>query len=231
MSVRVTAALVACLLLVGACSDEGPDRAAYVEAVRTDLLSSDEVEELPLDDDEATCVAEAVVDAAGVERLDDAGVTPQDFAAAEFEELDVGADPDQLRDDLAGSLEECSLGAPLIAVMVAEFPFELDDADEACIADALDDSPELATGVAAVLVDGDERALTGALTTGLAACPSVVGDLLADRITGAGFTVDDAARACINAQIAERGPEAIEQILGPEATRLGAEIADVCLAG
>lgn len=229
--VRRPLVALAVLGIVAACTDDSVDREAYVAAVQVDLTSSAEGD-LPLDDDVAGCVAAAIVDAADPVRLDEADIAPEEFAAAEsFDDVAIDADADQLREDLASSLEDCSLGEPLTDVMVAEFPFELTDDDRTCIASALDGSPELAEGVADVLVDDDETALTEALTVGLAECPTAVADLLAESITEAGFDVDDDARACIADEIERRGREAIDQILGPEATALGAELAEACLGG
>ncbi len=226
-------ALGAIVVLTAACtSDDGVDRQAYVDAVQADLLAPGDGDELPLEEEVAGCVAGAIVDAADPGRLDEADIAPEDFAAAEdFADVDIDADPAQLRADLAAALQDCSLGRPLTDVMVAEFPFELTEDDERCIAEALDGSSELAEGVAGVLVDDQEDALTEALTVGLAACPSAVGDLLAESITEAGFPVDDEARACLTDEIEARGREAIDQILGPDADELGVELAEGCLLG
>ncbi len=229
---RSLAALAVPLFAVAACSsDSSVDAAPYVEAVQADLEADDSG--LSLDGDSARCVAEALVDAADADRLDEADVTPEDFAAAEsFGDVDADLDDEQLRDDLDGSLGACQLGAPLTEVFVAEFPFELTDDDMGCVVSSLDDGDELSIGLARSLVDGDDAGIQEAFSTSLVDCPSVTGNLLAASISAAGVPVSDEAKSCITAQMEAKGEAAVDQLVtgGADAQELGQDIGQACLS-
>ncbi len=230
---RSLAVLVVSLLAFAACSsDSSVDAAPYVEAVRADLVADENG--FVLEGDNAECVAEALVDAADAERLDEAGVTPEDFAAAEsFDDVDAEFDTEQLRSDLSDSLGSCELGAPLTDVFVSEFPFELSDEDTDCVISSLDDGDELSAGLADSLVGGDDAGIQTSFSTALADCPSVTGNLLAETIAAAGVPVSDEARVCITDEMEARGREGVDQLIegGAAAQALGQEIGEACLAG
>lgn len=231
-TVRSLVLLAAPLLVFAACSsDSSVDAAPYVDAVEEDISSDDSG--FSLDGDGARCVAEALVGAADADRLDEAGVTPEDFAAAEsFDDVDAEFDADQLRDDLDEALGSCELGAPLTDVFVAEFPFELTDEDRGCVATSLDGGDALSDGLARSLVDGDDAGIQDAFASALADCPSVTGELIAESISAAGVPVSEDARDCITGEMEARGEAAVEQLVagGAEAQGLGEEIGQACLA-
>lgn len=232
---RIAGSLIAAALLLAACGSDGDvDPEPYVDAVKADIASSDGPDDLGLDDEAAQCVAEALVGAADVERLDEADISPEDFAAAEsFEALELDADEDELRSDLTSGLSSCPLGGPLTDVFVSEFPFELTDENRDCVVGFLEDSEELDEGIAATLVNGDDAGLQDALVLALADCPSVTGDLLAETITQAGVPVDDTARQCLTDEMGARGEEAVRQLIegGQAANDLGVQLGEACLAG
>lgn len=225
--------LVAPLLAVAACSsDSSVDAAPYVDAVREDV-ESNESGGFSLDGDAAQCVAESLVEAADADKLDEAGVTPEDFAAADsFDDVDAEFDDDELRSSLTNSLSDCELGASLTDVFVSEFPFELADEEKACVADSLDEGDELSPGLADSLVDGDDAGIQDAFSTALVDCPQVTGSLLSEVLTQSGVPVSDEARACITDEMEQRGEEGVEQLIGggAEAQGLGEEIGVACLS-
>lgn len=224
--------IVAPLLAVAACSsDSSVDAGPYVDAVREDIGS--EESGFALEGEASQCVAEAIVDAADPDRLDEAGVTPEDFAEAEsFDDVDAEFDDEELRSSLSASLDDCELGATLTDVFVSEFPYELSDDELGCVADSLDENDELSTGLADSLVDGSDQGIQGAFAVALADCPSVTGNLLAEVLAQSGVPVDDAARACLTDEMERRGAEGVEQLIagGAEAQGLGEEIGLACLS-
>ncbi|HET6835927.1 MAG TPA: hypothetical protein VFH30_18845, partial [Acidimicrobiales bacterium] len=108
--------VVAVSLLLGACGDDddeatpatlaedahGGDADAYVEAV---IASWNETGvELPLDETQATCVVTGIVDVVGVAALTEAGISPDEFAAADnYASLSVEL-PDVATADLGAAL-------------------------------------------------------------------------------------------------------------------------------
>lgn len=232
-STRSPALLIVSLLAVAACSsDSSVDATPYVDAVRADLETDESG--FVLEGGSAECVASALVDAAGAERLDEAGVSPEDFASAEsFDDVDVDLDPEQLRADLSESLGACALGAPLTDVFVSEFPYELSDEDTTCVVRSLDEGDELSAGLADSLVDGDDAGIQTSFSTALTDCPSVTGNLLAETISAAGVPVSDEARVCITDEMEARGRQGVDHLIegGAPAQALGQEIGEACLEG
>lgn len=223
--------LIAPLLAVTACSsDSSVDPGPYIDAVEEDLASSDG---LTIDDEDNRCVAEAIVDAADPDRLDEAGVSPEDLAEAEsFDDVDVEFDDEELRESLTASLGDCSLGDALTEVFVAEFPFELSDDDLGCISGSLDEGEELRAGLADSLIDGSDEGIQTAFSASLVDCPAVTGEILAQAIGQAGVTVSDEAKTCITGEMEARGEAAVEQLIagGAAAQGLGEEIGEACLS-
>lgn len=88
--IRSTAAALAAALILAACSSGGSGASVsdegkpYAEAIAK-AMTSPTGDNVPLDDDQADCLAGHFVNTIGVDRMKDAGVTPADF--------DVGAGP------------------------------------------------------------------------------------------------------------------------------------------
>lgn len=126
------------------------DEAAYIDAM-TDTFADDEA--TPVPEDDARCIATRIVAIAGVDRLVDAGISPQQFA----DEADLGA----LGLDLDAGFEavdafgEC--GVDLQALMVESFAADAEDPDaaRACI-EAAPPAEQLREFFARSLVEGDE---------------------------------------------------------------------------
>lgn len=228
---RPLSALVAALALLAACgSDDDVDPAPYIQAQVDELLEGEDGP--PLQQDAAECLATAVVEGVGADTLDEAEVTPEEFAEAEsLDDLELGVDEDALRRDLADRFGGCEIGGTLVEVFAGELPFELDDEGSACVADALDQSEALAEGLAASFVDDDSSGIQTAFLGSLADCPAIISDLISDSIESAGVTVDAEARQCIADEVEARGEQGIAELLegGAAAQQLGVELAEACL--
>jgi hypothetical protein len=106
---RLVPAAVAALMVLGAChGNDSGDRTAYADSAYTGLAS--ETPTAPKDD--LRCIARAIVDGIGVDRLQSAGVTADELRNPEFEppamvakSMDTAA-----RIGLAARLQECDLG-------------------------------------------------------------------------------------------------------------------------
>jgi non-ribosomal peptide synthetase component F len=153
-----------CLVLaaaVAACSDDGggADAQAYVDALAAELAD----EESGLDEEAADCVAEASIDAIGADNLEDAGITPEDVAAADGpQDLDVDLSEEQAR-AAARSFIDCDI--PFGEAFVGE-----DGPEEgiACIDENLDEDTVVDAYAAQYLGDQEESdRLFGELFTGL----------------------------------------------------------------
>lgn len=206
--VRATVA-IGVVLALGACSSEDDDALAvdsgapedevgepesassgpYVEAW-LNAMADDEV--MGLAEAEAACLVAAVVDMYGAGRLRDAGVTPQDFAAAD--ELGaVGVQPPPGGEaDLAVSIEACGgVVATVEQGMVDDFPtqFGVDLPVEAaqCMREELVDR-EVAEALAAAVLDpggtGDTDN-TALLRSMLWRCPGVTAAILVANLESA----------------------------------------------
>ncbi len=195
---------VAGAMLLGACGgddDAGSgggsdsDAEAYVDAVAASIREDEEAPSIS--DEQATCMAEALVDVVGADTLKDAEVTPAEFAdTSDFTSLDVDV-PDDAADRLGADLRDCDLAGPIKDGLVDSFTSNLrsDLPDEAarCLGDHLDD--EGATdGLAATFIDGSDEHLRDLLTSAVGACPSVETEIL---LAQAPSDLPAAAEACV----------------------------------
>jgi len=223
------------LLAAAACGSDDVDPQPWIDAVAEDIRTPDEEGDIVPDDEQAECMAEAIVGAADAERLEDADITPEEMAEAEsFDGLDdLDAEPDQLREDLAEGLADCDLAPAVTEVFVAELPFELSEQQTSCVTGSLEEGDRLAQSLAASQVDDSDDDIQDLFSGALVDCPDVTADLLAESIAGAGVAVDDAARQCLADEMQSRGQDGVDQLLagGAEANQLGVELAQACLAG
>lgn len=131
----IGAAVVLLLVGLGACGGDDDDAATTVDVpADRDAYVAEAVAAMGLPDDGASqCLAGTVVDAIGMERIVEAGLTPDAFArATSFEEMDVTVDdvePDALRTTLSGC-------GDLVALFVRDAP---DAAAEACVRGVMTD--------------------------------------------------------------------------------------------
>jgi hypothetical protein len=181
----------AAMVLAAGCGDDDDDGDAgggdvevseeaqpYVDAMVEGMVSSDDDEDLQLDQEQADCLAPRWVETIGVERLQDAGLEPDDFA-------DDG-DPDLsslgLSEDEGGELYDAfgacdiDLKAEFIRSFTADQDLSEEDAE--CLGDAFSDD-FLRRIMITTLVEGDEaleddQELTGELLSVFSECPGAI---------------------------------------------------------
>jgi hypothetical protein len=201
------------LAAVAGCGDDGggagADAQPYVDALVDEMRDDD----APFEDDVAECIAAAMVDAVGVDQLEEAGVEPADLARADdFDEVDIDLD-DRSTDQLAGALEECRAGEAFGEFLADSFAEEaggeLSAAARGCITDDIAGAgiePVLAASMA------DEDAADGlelALLESVASCPGAMAELFTFGIEEqAGTTLSDEARACVAGFVEDNVEEA-----------------------
>lgn len=206
-------------LLLGACGDDdGPQGGAaddqsggglaeaYVEAVVGSWNETGEVP--PLDETQMTCFGTAIVDVAGVGALAWAGITPDEFAAADnYESLGVQL-PDDATGRLGDGLRECDVVEALEGVLIASFPqefgVELPPDAAACLVDHLDDQA-VAEGWAATFIDGSTEGIQTLVSSSVGACPAVATAVL---VAQAPTELTPEAQACVGAFV-QGNPELV----------------------
>ena len=239
--------IVAAGLLLGACGDHddddeatpattaedadgGGDADAYVEAV---VASWNETSELPLDERQTTCVATGLVDVVGVDALTEAGISPDEFAAAD-DLASLGVElPDDATADLGDALGECDVVETLEGMVIAAFPdefgVELRPDAATCLTDHLDDRA-VVDGWAATFIDGSDERLQRLVSSSMGACPAVATAVL---IATAPTEPTPEAEACIGAFVQDNPELVMETLASGEspatATReLGEQMAAAC---
>jgi hypothetical protein len=242
---RRTLGIAAVGLLLGACGDDDDSAsgaaandgagtgftAEYVEAVVGSWNETGEGP--PLDARQMTCFATAIVDVVGVDALTWAGISPDEFAAADaYESLDVEP-PDDATDRLGNALRACDVVEPLEGMLIASFPdefgVELPPDAAACLADRLDDQA-VADGWAATFIDGSTGALQALVSSSVGACPAVATSVL---IAQAPSELTPEAQACVGAFV-QGNPELVMESFasgdgGSAATQeLGRQMAAAC---
>lgn len=233
-SSRIVAAVAAAVVLLAACGgDDGADRQAYVDAAVTAIGAESDLE---LDDDDVACLAEEVVDAAGADELDAAGITPEELrAVADLGELGVEIDEDELARGVRGC--EIDVGELLGGQLAASLgDMELSEEATSCISAELGDSELVADALVAGLLGDEEEAEAGGREAAIAAfgaCVGAVVELFVASVEAQGLELSAEAEACIAEQIDERGDEVAEAFVAAaddaEAGRdLGVEIVRPC---
>jgi hypothetical protein len=207
---RRTLVVAAVGLLLGACGDDDPAQGpsanreggggfaeAYVEAVVGSWNETGEGP--PIDETQVTCFATAIVDVVGVDALTWAGISPDEFAAADnYGSLDVEI-PDDATGRLGDRLRECDVVGALEGMLIAAFPnefgVELPPDAVACVGDHLDDQA-VADGWAATFVDGSTQGIQTLVSSSVGACPAVATAVL---IAQAPTELTPEAQACVGA--------------------------------
>src|SRR5262245_34527261 len=130
---RRTPVIASVVLLVGACGDDDPAQGAaaneesgggFADAYGRAVVGpgNETGEGPPLDEPQVTCFATAIVDVVGVDALAWAGISPDEFAAADdYESLGIEL-PDDATARLSDGLRECDVVEPLEGVLIASFP-------------------------------------------------------------------------------------------------------------
>ena len=141
---RALAIVASVALTFAACGDDTKaadtdEGKPYVEAFAAS--AKDEDSGLQANDEEATCLGEAVVNVVGVDELERA-TTPEkieDAPEADFEELGIEVDADQA-DEIAGETLECIPGVEQVErSFTADSDVKVDDDVRDCIEEAYDE--------------------------------------------------------------------------------------------
>lgn len=200
------------LLAASACGGGGsPDRQEYVDAAIASVEAAEEDENFEFSRRDTECIAEAIVDTVGAERLDDAGVSPAEFSTAnDLSDLDVEVD----RDDLADGINDCDvdLGEVFVDALAQSLgPVELSEESLSCITERVGDTGAIGDAMAGALLGADE---SEAVEIGEAAgfeafgqCPQAMTELIVQSIEAQGLDLSAEAEACIAGEITARGEE------------------------
>jgi hypothetical protein len=228
-AVRKILVLLAVAVLLGACGGGGDDGETRQEPVSSDSggdIGADEYtaalaesmqgpDGFPsIDETQATCVARGLVDALGADTLNDAGVTPGEFAAAEGpEDLDIEVPPDAV-DNLGQSIAACDVAEVLeqdvvIDPFADEFGYDLPSDGVACLSSQIDDQA-LSAAVAEVFLTASTDALTTVEADAIVACPHVaVGAFAAE----AGAPLAPEVEQCV-ADFVAANPDLVRGLMG-----------------
>ena len=218
----------------GEGGDGGGDAQAYIDAAAASLVADPE---FPLDQETATCISTAVVDLLGAENLADAGVSPQEFAAAES--FDVADDvPEDATARLSEALDGCDAAGAVTSLFAGELG-ELPPDAVACLDEQVDRqriNEAMADGFLAPSGEALEEEQSGfqdtlqtALLDAVIACPPVVTAVFLAEAPG---TVTPETQACVSA-VVEANPDRVRSAMsGDEAAaqELGTEIGTTCAA-
>ncbi len=155
------------------------DRDAYVSALAEPLASG--AAGLALGDEAAQCVAGAVVDAIGADRLADAGVEPDGFGDAEdLGSLGVDVAEDSI-ESMGEGLAACGIAEQIEGLLVASYASDsggpLSETGTTCVTDAIDDEA-LADAVARGFVDAQSEGPFQLVPAAVGACPEATVELL-----------------------------------------------------
>lgn len=136
---KTLALLFAALLTLTACGG-GEDEAK--DNIRSSLLENDELAGTAVTDDEATCLADGMVDEIGTEKLQEIGLLDEDNNVVEE------AQPDDLdeadADKLAGTIVACVDVQELMNEQMGPMMEQMDETQQECITDAFDDDTIIA---------------------------------------------------------------------------------------
>jgi hypothetical protein len=146
MGTRVVLALGALTLVLGACGDDddggggdiSEEAQPYVDAFVEDAADADE-DDLQISPEQAECFGARFVEIVGVDRLEEAGVTPDDFGGEsdlDFSEIGLTEDEGGEIYDAFGACD-VDIRAEFISSLGADD--ELSEEDRECVAEAFDD--------------------------------------------------------------------------------------------
>jgi hypothetical protein len=184
--------------VVGACGGDDTPTATdqeYVDALIEGLLAADDTPD-SVSDEDARCLAQAIVDVYGAGDFEDADLSVADVRDPD---ADLGAlsgpDAEQAR-QLGEGVQACRVG-DAFAVSFAE-GLSAGEEGEACVAQRLDDDPDVAPFLGALMVTRDEASARDA---------AALIDVLVECVDlGAGFiqqffTLTEAELACLDTEL------------------------------
>lgn len=176
---RLLGIAVVSVLVLAACGDDdggsgalSSDEQAFVDEAMEEFDAEDAA---PLTEEEARCIAEEMVGTLGVDRLEDLGIEPSDFA-------DDEAFPEGLTEDEATEVvdrwDECFDLSELFMQSIAQDQ-ELSDEDRECLEDAFS-ADTLRNVFVKILTKGEQAMqedpeLLSELLAGAAKCPGLLG--------------------------------------------------------
>src|SRR6266508_2452137 len=222
---KVLVVTLAGVLLVGAgCggddddAKDDADATPYVDALAESMSSSDQG--LALEQQAASCFAEVIVDAVGVDKLKDADVSAKDLAkTGSLSELDVEI-PDNAKDKISKGLKDCGALDKLKEASLSGFTQGLPEDAVACLGDNLDDDT-LADASAAAFVGGESDQMQDVIRTAVGRCPAVAAEVL---MSGAGANASEEDKACVRTFI-ETNADAVSAAFESGDEALGDDLA------
>jgi hypothetical protein len=227
---RLIAFAAAASLFVFGCGDDddsGPQ--AYVDALAADIREGDDG--FPLDEEQADCLASAVVDTVGADTLVEAGISPEEFAAAEtFTDLDVDLEDGAVA-ALADDIGACGLGAVFVDSF-AEEAGGLTEDSVTCISDRIEDA-DFNHAIAEAMIsaaDAETASFQELLVDGVSSCPDAVAEMLVRGIEEAsGAELSTEGVDCIAEQV-QADPEQGAEILTDQdaGDAFGQQLATAC---
>jgi hypothetical protein len=204
----------------------GAGEEAYVEAVAASMTGD---EEIPVDEATATCMATAIVDLVGVEALQQADVTPEEFRdAGNFDEVGVEL-PDDATNRLTDGLAGCEIAAPFREVVTDQFESEMGSElpSEAtlCLDTTLDDRTA-AAGLASAFIDGSGDVMEQLFLDTIVACPEVMTAIV---VAEAPRALTPEEEECIGSVIAAN-PEVVREGISGEGDGASQELGGLIAA-
>jgi hypothetical protein len=200
---------------------------AYVDALAASMVEGQD--DITLGEDTANCVASSIVNLVGVDTLEEADISPEEFAGAEsFSDLDVELPQDAVT-QLGQSMGECDVAEAMRPVVVEQFAAEagaeLPAEATACLEENIDNQAA-ADALAAAFIDGSQEGIETMVTDALLACPDVSTALI---LAEAGTEPTPEAQACVRSFV--EGHPDLARAAFVERDQAAAEDLGVQLAG
>jgi hypothetical protein len=212
-------------------SGSSADADEYIGPLAASIPEGDEG--LPVNEEQATCMATALVNVVGVDALKDAGVSPAEFVETDdFASLGVELPPDATA-QLGADLGQCDITEELEGLLISpfadEFGAELPPEGAACLAENMDDQA-VADGFAEALLEGTDTSFQATLGSAIGACPTVASTVF---ISQAPVELSPEAQACVSGFITAN-PEMVAAVFtsgGEDQTavqQLGSQLGTAC---
>jgi hypothetical protein len=151
----------------GGGSDNADEEKASANLKAYFLEESEDTAGLEINDEEAGCVSDGVVDQIGIDQLQDYGLIDDELEVVEDADLDEEEVKPEDADSLAGTFVDCVDVKGLITKQMGELPGATQKQKD-CISDALTD--EALTDMLSQVFQGDEDAATKKLQSEMMAC-------------------------------------------------------------
>ena len=225
---RAFIAAVALGFAVAACGDDGEaDAQPYIDAVSADLQDPDDDDSPGLDEETAECLATALVDVVGADRLEEDDIDPDDLADAEsLDDLDITLD-DDAQEQLADGIVDCDVETAIVEAAIDEIGADVPSGTTECLSDAIDDDAFSELMVASVVDGSDVGADT--LLRAFADCPDALAELVAAGIEAElGAQLSSDAIECIASHIEDDPDAAADAMNDGDVDAYGAALLEAC---